>query len=110
MARRIIAWSTTIAGALASLLLIVFGDIYLAINPAFTVNGLVKLVPPPVQPNVSAMSGDAALALKGWLAGQAIGMLLVGAFTGLGLWLVGVPSALALGFLPASLFAPLGPL
>ena len=55
-------------------------------------------------------SGDAALALKGWLAGQAIGMLLVGAFTGLGLWLVGVPSALALGFLPASLFAPLGPL
>jgi predicted PurR-regulated permease PerM len=112
LASRIIAWSTTVAGALASLLLIVFGGIYLAINPGLYRDGLVKLVPPAIQPNVSATLDDAARALKGWLAGQAIAMLLVGVFTGLGLWLVGVPSALALGFIAGlAEFVPLiGPL
>src|SRR5262245_3144097 len=33
LATRIIAWSTTAAGALASILLVLFGGIYLAINP-----------------------------------------------------------------------------
>ena len=37
LASRIIAWSTTLAGALASLLLVLFGGIYLATNPAFIV-------------------------------------------------------------------------
>jgi predicted PurR-regulated permease PerM len=112
LASRIIAWSTTIAGVLASLLLIVFGGIYLAIDPASYRDGLVKLIPPAIQPNVRATLDDAAAALKGWLAGQAIAMLLVGAFTGLGLWLVGVPSALALGFISGlAEFVPLiGPL
>jgi len=45
---------------------------------------------PPVQPNVSATLDDTARALKGWLAGQAIAMLLVKACTALGLWLIGV--------------------
>ena len=99
LASRIVAWSTTVAGALASLLLIVFGGVYLAINPSLYRDGLVKLVPPAIQPNVNATLDDAGVALKRWLAGQVIAMLLVGSFTGLGLWLLGVPSAFALGFI-----------
>lgn len=38
-------------------------------------------------------------ALGKWLKGQFISMLMVGALTSLGLWLLGVPSALALGLL-----------
>ncbi len=99
LASRVIAWSTTIAGALGSFLLVVFGGIYLAIDPRLYRDGLLKLVPPAIQPNVHATLDDAGVALKGWLRGQALAMLLVGVFTGLGLWLVGVPSAFALGFI-----------
>jgi predicted PurR-regulated permease PerM len=96
LASRIIALSTTIAGAFGSLLLILFGGIYLASNPSLYRDGFLKLIPPALQPNVNATLDDAGIALKRWLAGQAIAMLLVGTFTGLGLWLVGVPSAFAL--------------
>jgi predicted PurR-regulated permease PerM len=112
LASRIIAWSTTVAGALASLLLVLFGGIYLAINPRLYRDGLVKLVPPAVQPNVNATLDDAGKALKRWLAGQVIAMLLVGVCTGIGLWLAGVPSAFALGFIAGlAEFVPLiGPI
>jgi len=96
LASRIIAWSTTIAGAIGSLLLILFGAIYLAGNPSLYRDGFLKLIPPAIQPNVHATLDDAGAALKRWMAGQAISMLLVGTLTGLGLWLVGVPSAFAL--------------
>ena len=112
LASRVIAWSTTVAGALASLLLVLFGGIYLAISPRLYRDGLVKLVPPPIQPNVNATLDDAGKALKRWLAGQLIAMLLVGFFTGTGLWLAGVPSAFALGFIAGlAEFVPLiGPI
>ena len=89
-----------------------FGGIYLAINPRLYRDGLVKLVPPAVQPNVNATLDDSGEALKRWLAGQVIAMLLVGVFTGAGLWLAGVPSAFALGFIAGlAEFVPLiGPI
>jgi predicted PurR-regulated permease PerM len=99
LASRIVAWSTTLAGALASMALVLFGGLYLAVDPQLYRNGFVKLVPPPLQPNVEATLDDAGKALKRWLAGQLVGMLLVGLFTGVGLWLVGVPSAFALGLI-----------
>ena len=112
LASRIIAWSTTVAGALASLLLVLFGGIYLAINPRLYRDGLVKLMPPSVQPNVNATLDDSGEALKRWLAGQVIAMLLVGVFTGAGLWLAGVPSPFALGLIAGlAEFVPLiGPI
>ena len=112
LASRVIAWSTTVAGALASLLLVLFGGIYLAINPRLYRDGLVKLVPPAVQPNVNATLDDCGEALKRRLAGQVIAMLLVGVFTGAGLWLAGVPSPFALGFIAGlAEFVPLiGPI
>ena len=112
LASRVIAWSTTLAGALASFLLVLFGGIYLAISPRLYRDGLVKLVPPAVQPNVNATLDDAGEALKRWLAGQLIAMLLVGVFTAAGLWLAGVPSAFALGLIAGlAEFVPLiGPI
>jgi len=99
LASRVIIWSTAIAGALGSLLLVVFGGIYLAINPKSYRDGFMKLVPPVIQPNVDRTLDDAGEALQRWLKGQIMAMVLVGVFTGLGLWLVGVPSAFALGLI-----------
>lgn len=99
LATRVISWSTAIAGAIGSLLLVIFGGIYLALDPRSYRDGLLKLIPPAIQPNVERTLDDAVLALQRWLKGQILAMVLVGAFTGAGLWLVGVPSAFALGLI-----------
>lgn len=96
---RIFSWGSTVLGVLASLALVIFGGIYLAANPTLYRDGFIKLVPPRLHTNVTATLADAAEALKLWLRGQLIAMVLVGVFTGFGLWLVGVPSALALGLI-----------
>jgi predicted PurR-regulated permease PerM len=99
MLSRVFAWSTTVLGALASTALVIVGGIYLAADPRLYRQGLVKLFPPTVHPNVVATLDDTGEALRLWLAGQLIAMVLVGALTGVGLWLVGMPSAFALGLI-----------
>jgi predicted PurR-regulated permease PerM len=112
LASRIVAWGSTVLGALASLALVIFGGIYLAANPTLYRDGFVKLVPPRLHSNVRATIEDASEALKRWVGAQLAAMILVGVLTGLGLWLVGVPSALALGLVAGlAEFVPIiGPL
>jgi predicted PurR-regulated permease PerM len=96
---RVFAWSSTLVGVLAGLLLVLFGGLYLAADPDLYRAGLIKLVPPGVQPNIEAALDDAGEALRRWLGVQLIAMVLVGTLTGVGFWLVGLPSPLALGFI-----------
>jgi predicted PurR-regulated permease PerM len=109
---RLFAWSSTLLGVLAGLLLVLFGGIYLAVDPGLYRAGLVKLVPPAVQPNIEAALDDAGEALRRWLGAQAMAMVLVGTITGIGFWLIGLPSPLALGLIMGlSEFVPMvGPI
>lgn len=109
---RLFSWGTTIAGAATGAVLVVFGGIYLALDPPLYRQGFVKLVPPRLQVNGAATVDDCGVALRRWLVGQIAAMVMVGALTGVGLWLVGVPSALALGLIAGLLeFVPfVGPL
>ena len=106
------AWSSTILSAVASFLLVVFGGIYLAIQPRPYRKGFLALVPPAYQDRAKATLDDAHVALGRWLRAQAMAMVLVGALTGLGLWLVGLPSVLALALIAGlAEFVPiLGPI
>ena len=106
------AWSSTILSAVASFLLVVFGGIYLAIQPRPYRKGFLALVPPAYQDRANATLDDAHVALGRWLRAQAMAMILVGALTGLGLWLVGLPSVLALALIAGlAEFVPiLGPI
>ena len=99
MLARFVTWSTTLLGALSSIALVFVGGIYLAADPRLYRQGLVKMFPQSAHPNVVATLDDAGEALRLWLAGQLIAMMLVGVLTGVGLWLVGVPSAFALGLI-----------
>lgn len=112
LATRALSWGTTIVAAATGLVLVIFGGIYLALDPPLYRQGFVKLVPPPLQVNVAATIDDCGTALIRWLGGQLVAMLAVGVATGVGLWLVGVPSALALGLIAGLLeFVPfIGPL
>lgn len=94
---RAVTWGTALISVLTALVLVIFGGIYLAGDPRTYRDGLVKLVPPRLQDNVAATLDDCGHALPKWLGAQVFAMLLVGVLTGAGLWLIGVPSAVALG-------------
>lgn len=96
---RALSWGSTLVGSVAFLLILVSGGIYIALDPELYRAGLLKLVPRTVQPNVAATLDDCGAALRKWLGAQLLAMVAVGVLTGIGLFMVGVPSWLALGLI-----------
>lgn len=85
--------------AAGNLLLILIVAVYLAAAPRLYVDGALRLVPVPYRPRVADALRRSTDGLRGWLKGQAVSMAFVGAATALGLWLLEVPLALAVGLL-----------
>jgi predicted PurR-regulated permease PerM len=77
--------------------LVLIGGLYLAAQPTLYQGGLLRLVPDTSRKNVAETLDAVTVSLRNWLKGQALGMLFVGVATGIGLWLVGVPAAFAIG-------------
>jgi len=96
-------FTTRAISAAAKLLVVLAAGIYLALNPALYLNGIVKLVPPSQQAKARDTLSALGRALRLWLAGQLAAMAVVGILVTLGLTLLGIPSALALGVI-AGLF------
>lgn len=86
-----------VGGALSGLAIVLVGGLYLAAQPTLYAGGLLRLVPLKAQKPAAETLDAIAVSLRNWLKGQALGMLFVGVGTGLGLWLVGVPAAWAIG-------------
>ncbi len=107
-----LSWGKAVAGSIATLVLTVIAGIYIAINPGVYRRGLIMLFPKRVQPQIADTIDDAGAALRLWLGAQLLAMVMVGVLTGAGLALIGVPSALGLGFVAGVLeFIPyLGPI
>lgn len=84
-------------GILSGLVVVLVGGLYLAAQPSLYSGGLLKLIPEKARPQTEETFGAVATALRSWLKGQAIGMVFVGVFTGVGLAIVGVPAAPAIG-------------
>ncbi|MDX1532540.1 MAG: AI-2E family transporter [Rhodothermales bacterium] len=80
-------------------IVIFFVGLFLALTPGRYVGGLAMLIPAPWDRRVSDALETTGRMLQRWLLGKVLAMLLVGVLTGLGLWVLGVPLALALGFL-----------
>ena len=83
--------------ALANLLVATIAGIILAINPGKYRDGVVFLIADQHKEKVRDAMNVAGHALRLWFVGQFISMVLVGTLTGIGLSILGVPSALALG-------------
>ncbi len=88
---------TAVGAALSGLAIVLVGGLYLAAQPALYSHGLLKLLPTRAQDPAKETFAAVSVSLRNWLKGQAMGMLFVGVATGLGLWLVGVPAAWAIG-------------
>lgn len=99
LARNVGGLAAAIAGAVVNLLLVVVAGVYLAAQPRIYRTGLLQLIP-----QQSRAAGRDAMAAAGrglrlWLGAQLIGMIAIGTLTTIGLWVIGLPSALALGLL-----------
>lgn len=88
---------------LSALIISVFGGIYLAAQVDVYRDGLIQLLPHRLRAKGAETLEDVANALRLWMLGQMIGMVLIGLLTALAAWLIGLPSALALGLI-AGLF------
>ena len=89
----------SIGGGLADFVVVIFAGIYLATQPNFYRAGAIKLVPPARRGVAAEAMLESERALRLWLKGQAIAMVVVGTLTGVGLWLLGMPSAFVLGLI-----------
>lgn len=102
----------SLGSGLADALLILVGGVFLAASPRFYRIGAVKLVPEGSRNQLWSALEASGTALQLWLKAQLLTMLLVGTVSGIGLWLIGVPSWFALALLAALLeFVPyVGPI
>lgn len=89
----------TIGNGLTDFIVVVVGSVFLAARPNLYRTGLIKLVPAAKRDKAAATLDDMERALCLWFKGRLVAMIGVGFLTGLGLWLIGVPSFLALGVL-----------
>jgi predicted PurR-regulated permease PerM len=107
-----LSWGTTVFGGVASLFVVLVAGVYIAISPRTYRDGLLMLFPKRAQDQVAQTLDDAGEALRLWLGAQLLAMVMVGVLTGVGLALIGVPSALGLGLIAGLLeFVPIvGPI
>jgi predicted PurR-regulated permease PerM len=103
---------TGLFGALGNTVIILCVGIYFAAQPTVYIEGFIKLVPQPRRARARQVLDEIGDTLARWLVGKSASMLVVGAATATGLWLLGVPLALILGLIAGLLdFIPyLGPL
>lgn len=86
-----------IGSAITGLAVVLVTALYLAAQPRLYVDGLIDMLAPASRPRAREAVRLVREALTAWLKGQAIGMAFVAAGTSLGLWMVGLPSPLAIG-------------
>jgi predicted PurR-regulated permease PerM len=71
--------------------------VYLTIHPGLYRAFLISLFPPLHRDLVRNVLGDLSRTLRAWIVGQIASMILLGALTALGLWILDVPYALTFG-------------
>lgn len=94
------------------LIVVAFIGLYTAAAPRQYTAGLLWIVPPERTHQVHDLLGAVAATLRWWFLARVMSMATVGALTGAGLWLIGMPLSIALGIVAAVCsFVPyLGPI
>jgi len=95
----------TVTNVAIDFVLLAFGSIFFAANPPLYRAGLVQMVPKRHRALADEALRDTGAALRQWMVGQFAMMVFIGLLTGFGVWLVGVPSAAALGVIAGFLEA-----
>jgi predicted PurR-regulated permease PerM len=98
---------STVFGVLGTMAILAALAIYLVAAPELYLEGLLQLIPRQRRERWELVFQTLATRLRWWFLGRLISMAGVGVLTALGLWMVGVPMALALGVIAGILsFVP----
>jgi len=110
--RYLFPFLTSTAAVLAGLVLVIFLAIYIGAEPDVYHGGLMHLFPKRARGRAGEVLSEMAIVLRKWLVTQLIAMVVIGAVTTVGLLLLGVQAAFALGLIAGLLeFVPtVGPL
>lgn len=105
---RISGYALSTVSVATSLLLTIIAGVFLAASPRTYRDGLIMLFPPARRAALTEAANTTGRALKAWLTGQLVDMVVVGVMTGIGVALIGLPSPLALGLIAGLLaFVPI---
>jgi predicted PurR-regulated permease PerM len=112
MTRYLFSFLSSTVAVLGGLLLILFTAIYIGAEPDLYQKGLLHLFPHAARPRASEVLKAIGATLRKWLVAQLIMMVVIGVIDAVGLSLLGVKAALALGLIAGLLeFIPmLGPI
>jgi len=88
-----------VASFLEALVVILVVGIFGAAEPEVYKRGILHLVPPENRQRAAETLDAIVYNLRYWIVGQVALMVMLGVTTSVGLWLIGVPLALALGFI-----------
>ncbi len=86
---------------LEATIIMVIGGVYLAVQPNLYRHGLIFLFPPRSHVRTAEILDGIGEALRLWLLGQLVEMILIGALSTSAVWMIGVPSPFALGLIAA---------
>jgi predicted PurR-regulated permease PerM len=100
-------WATSMVAAAAGLItralgyaiVALFVAIYLAAQPDRYRRLCLRLVPPAHRLTAEQLIGISGRVLQRWLVGQLVVMVTIGVLSGIGLWLMGIEAAFALGLM-----------
>jgi predicted PurR-regulated permease PerM len=103
---------SSVVGVLGGALALFALAIFLALQPALYRDGALRLVPASRRARLAEVMDAIATALRGWLVGRAVAMVVIAAITWVGLAVIGTPLALSLALIAGVLnFIPyVGPL
>jgi predicted PurR-regulated permease PerM len=103
---------SNIIGLIVGIVVILANGLYFSAEPKIYTHSAVRLISPSKRERVRAVLTELGRALRWWLAGRIIAMIVGGVLTWAGLFLLSVPAAAALAFLAMMLgFIPnIGPI
>lgn len=86
-------------GIVSDLYIVVLLGIFFTVDPMLYKRGIIHLLPPKAKDKGDNLLADFVDVLKKWLKSQIIGFFFIAIFTGIGLWVIGMPLILTLALI-----------
>lgn len=99
MVQSVFGVAVNVVEVVGGIVVIAFVALYVAAEAGRYAGGLVLLVAPARRPRAAAILHETASAIWYWMLGRLFSMTVLGIMVALGLWLLGIPLPVALGFL-----------
>ncbi len=99
VAAHLTSFVSSVGTLLSYIIILLFGGVYLALDPDRYLNGAIYLTPQKSRETVRHFLARSGSTLRKWLFTQLLVVLMNGVFAGVGLWALGVEGAAALAML-----------